>query len=202
MILWTLQSERVYRELLNKGYYICDSNKCRNDLFFNHYDWLVEQMITRIGLPVESVRALGLDERIAQSIKYPVWAWHTYSLQRKLDLRKVDRNFGEHNSGKSYYRIEIDVPDDLVVLSDFNAWSSILNNGILASNEEEWDKLYDKFHELSKKRVMSAYNGNWQRVFNINAVKNDWMSQGEYVQATFWILTNAMVRKVTVFKAL
>lgn len=42
---------------------------------------------------------------------------------------------------------------------------------------------------------------NWERVFDISPLDNDWIRRGEWIQATFWMLTREMIRQVRYFTA-
>lgn len=49
-----------------------------------------------------------------------------------------------------YVCIEFEIPDNQVLLSDFNAWHYVLNNSWNddSKNEEEWEKMQDNFDKL------------------------------------------------------
>lgn len=127
MILWTIQPEEVYRLLMDTGVYHCDFNKSKMQDWKMQYDWLAEQMSNRIGLPPANV-------------SYPVWAWHTWEGNRKRpDLRR--ERWGNGWKGEQFVRMEIEIPDEQVLLSDFDAWSIILLNGLLSETEEEDNRL-------------------------------------------------------------
>lgn len=76
MILWTIQPEDEYENLVKTGFYHCRSKKafmyenCKEE-----YDWLVSQMKQMVGLPHEGVML-------------PVWAWYQWEgVRKKPDLR-------------------------------------------------------------------------------------------------------------------
>ena len=122
MILWTIQPEAVYEEILSTGVYHCDFSKSSLSEWERQYDWLVEQMKKRIGPPPNGV-------------SYPVWAWHTWEgVRKKPDLRR--ERWGNGWKGERFVCLEIDVPDKDVLLSDFDSWSIILLNGLLADKRQ------------------------------------------------------------------
>ena len=115
MILWTMQPLNVYEMIQGTGVYRCDP--ARSSMigleFTEQYDWLVEKMTERIGPPPDGV-------------KYPVWAWYKQNGKRsKPDLRSERWGYGP--GGEMYTCIEIDIPDDKVLLSDFDVWHLPLN---------------------------------------------------------------------------
>lgn len=185
MILWTIQPEIIFKDLMNSGVYHCDF---RQSMMYDcklHYDWLVAQMEKRIGSPPKGV-------------EYPVWAWHTWSKDRKKpDLR--NERWGNGWKGERFFRMEIEIPDHEIVLSDFDAWSIILLNGLLAETEEENDRLEILYEALSPDEQLKMKSINWEGAFDLTPKKNEWMTRGECIQATFWELKKDQIRKVTPF---
>lgn len=123
MILWTIQPEELYRSIIETGTYICDPKQCSMPEFTEMYDWLAEQMKIRIGMPPEGV-------------VYPVWAWYQNRGKRqKPDLRS--ERWANGYAGDKLVCLEIEVPDEQVLLSDFDAWGLILNNALISETEAE-----------------------------------------------------------------
>lgn len=76
---------------------------------------MAEQMKKRIGEPPKGVI-------------FPVWAWYQWEGMRKRpDMRVHGRNWGE--KGTPIVLLTIEVPDNLVLLSDFDYWHCVLNDG-------------------------------------------------------------------------
>lgn len=186
MILWTIQPERVFRLIYKRGVYRCDLSKSGMEDFADpQYDWLVAQMKKRIGPPPEGV-------------KYPVWAWHQWRKGRKKPDLRWERWYCWPRGAK-FYRLEIEIHDDKVLLHDFDEWGIILNNGLLADSEEESDKLDKIYDSLSPEEKNEFRAKNWERVFDLTPVNNDWMTRGENIQATFWELRKEQIREATMF---
>ena len=187
MILWTIQPEEVFNEIQNNGVYRCDIHKSGMEDYFSdlQYAWLVLQMKKRIGPPPEGVT-------------YPVWAWYKWRGNRKKpDLRAERWQYGQ--KGDKFYRLEIEIPDREVLLSDFDEWICVLNEGLLADTEEEWNELHRIYDALSPEAKKEMRDKNWEKVFNLEPVHNEWMIRGECIQATFWELRKEQVRKVKMF---
>ena len=187
MKLWTIQPEEVYEEINSMGVYHCEEEKSTMKLLelTNEYNWLVEQMKKHIGLPPEGV-------------SYPVWAWYKWSEDRKMpDLRAERWCYG--SKGDIYYRMEIEIPDDKVLLSDFAGWNGILNNALLSETEEEDDKIYKIYEALTTEEQNKMKAKNWERVFDVSPLNNEWIRRGESIQATFWELRKENIRKTTKF---
>lgn len=187
MILWTIQPERVFRLIYKRGVYRCDLSKSGMEDFADpQYDWLVSQMKKRIGPPPEGV-------------KYPVWAWYRWSLTKKRpDLHAIRWWWGQ--KGDKFYRIEIDIPDSEVLLSDYESWAGIiLNNGLLSYTEQE-DKELDAIYESLSPEGKNKFRAkNWERVFDVSYFENGWTNRGNTIQATFWELRRENIRSFTPF---
>ena len=187
MILWTCQEEAVYNELLKTSVYRCDLNLSPMKDCREKYDWLVRQMKQRIGPPPDKV-------------SYPVWAWYQQQgKHRKPDLRKERWAVG--CNGERFACLEIEIPDREVLLSDFDAWCIILSNGLLSDSEQEDSCLEAQYEALSPSEKRRMKEINWERVFDLSTLDNDWSRRGYYIQATFWELRLEQVRDVRFFRA-
>ena len=187
MTLWTIQPEEIYHSILKTGKYICDPLQFNMPEFAEMYNWLVLQMTKRIGDPPEGVI-------------FPVWAWHTQRSKRyKPDLRSERWENGY--DGEKLVCLEIEVPDEQVLLSDFDLWSLILLDSIITETEEEEHKLTEIYKSLTPQKQLEMKYENWTRVFDVTPFENEWMRRGSWIQATFWVLTKDMIKKVRYFKA-
>ena len=187
MTLWTMQPIDIWHMLQKTGAYRCDPKKTsmQEFEFTSKYDWLVRQMEDRIGPPPKGV-------------KYPVWAWHTQNWKhRKPDLRSERWCYGPGN--EEYACIEFEVPDEQVLLSDFDAWCIILNNGLLNESEEEADRMDAYYDSLPESEQKAFRENNWKGAFELSPMDNDWISRGKWIQATVWELRKDMIRGVRFF---
>ncbi|MEO1087874.1 MAG: DUF3841 domain-containing protein, partial [Acidobacteriota bacterium] len=107
MKLWTIQTEPAWEFLTRHGYLRCSRSQADGDLL-PAYDWMAEQMRSRIGPPPSSKTTV------------PLWAWYQFDgiHRRRPDLRTS----GFLPPGERGYRIEFTVDDDCVLLSDFELW--------------------------------------------------------------------------------
>lgn len=186
MILWTIQPIEIYEKLIETGEYKCDLEKSGMKDFQSAYDWLVEQMVSKIGEPPEGV-------------KYPVWAWYKDGKGIKPDLRHARFAYGRKD--EKFACIEIEIPEYEVVLSDFDSWNIILNDGLLSETEDEDEILEKTYESLSEDEKKTMKPKNWERMFDISPLDNDWVSRGEYIQANFWVLKKEQIREVRFFTA-
>ena len=187
MILWTIQPEELYHSILETGQYACDPNQIDMTEFTEMYDWLVLQMRERIGEPPNGVIS-------------PVWAWHTQKSKRqKPDLRS--ERWSNGYDGEKFVCLEIEVPDEQVLLSDFDLWSIVLLNDLITETEEEDEELDKMYKSLAPKRQLEMKYENWKRVFDVTPFENAWMRRGSWIQATFWELRRDMIKEVRYFTA-
>lgn len=187
MKLWSIQTEDVYNKVMSDGYCIVDRNKSEclyadnkiDEQFDRSYNWLVEKMTEKIGKP--------------ENVVLPWWAYYKSCGVRDLTLKDL-QYFG--TPGKEYMLLELEVPDNEVVLSDLDAWHFVLNNWWLdgSLNEEEWDKNNEWIESLSPEERQKVKTESWNGIFDIEPFENDWMSKGQSVQATFWILRKEYIK--------
>lgn len=142
-----------------------------------------------------------MKERIGkppEGVSYPVWAWYMWEgARKKPDLRR--ERWGNGWKGDRFACMEIDVPDDRVVLSDFDVWSIILLHGLIADSEEEVDRLDEEYDSLPQEEKKKYREHNWKIAFDLTYVDNGWMHRGDSIQATFWELRKEDIRKVWFF---
>ncbi len=187
MILWTIQSEEVYRIIEETGVYHCDFSKSMFYDLEKQYRWIFDQMKKKLGDPPEGVT-------------FPVWAWYMWEDSRKKpDLRR--ERWGNGFKGERFACIEIDIPENNVVLSDFDEWSIILLNGLISDDEEENKRLESVYESLSEKQKWDMQSKNWERVFDLTPLNNDWTTRGSSIQATFWELRKEQINDVRFFEA-
>jgi len=166
------------------------------------YDWLANRMGSMIG------------DR-PSSTALPLWAWQQYSgaARARPDLRSS----GHLSRGTKGVRIEFEIDDGAVVLSDFEMWHFVLHGSYIADNEKEcdafdasvakkwrwsgyWD---DKMPARHRRRIKAS----WEKIFDIDRVWEDeaWLGpsgrDNAAIQATFWLIDIGMVRRVDEFTA-
>ena len=83
-----------------------------------------------------------------RGIELPVWAWYKQNWKnRKPDLRSERWTCGLED--QDYVCMELSIDEKRVVLSDFDSWGIILNNGLISQSEEEDEQLENKYEQLS-----------------------------------------------------
>ena len=193
MLLYTIQPEEVLNIIQQEGTFRPEKNKLSNPEFLPAYDWLREKMEERIGEAPDKER-------------YPVWAWYSMDGEYSNIL-------GEDWIKEDDYLLVLDIPDDRVVLTDFNAWHYVLNNWYYAPElkDKEYDKMTEKYKRFlygpgitSSKDVRKT----WEKIFldekpsgiysEVHTFdENDKpIVEKNIVQATFWEIRQEDVVKV------
>ena len=83
-----------------------------------------------------------------------------------------------------------------MLLSDFDSWHIILNNGLFSDSEEEADQKDAYYDSLPAKEQRAYKEKNWEQVFDTTPFENGWTRRGDWVQATVWELRKDMIRDV------
>lgn len=186
MVLWTIQPESVLRQIMKDGYYKLDPRKAgfRKD-FSEAYGWMENEMHKR-----------GINPEVHDGAKEPlVWAWFTYD--GKHDAPEfLDETFDD---GDRTCLLEIAVSGNRVLLSDFDAWHGVLNKWLLddSNNEEEWEAIHADFDRLHFGEQERRKEESWQKIFDVEKYDsgNGWRTNGNYVQATFYGLYKAQIKR-------
>lgn len=187
MLLWTIQNKIAYDKMLETGSLRANDNYLfanDHENLKNAYDWISEKMREKIGNPPDS------------SIHYPVWAWYQWEGKRKRPDMRTHGKWCE--TGTPIVLITFDIPDDKVVLSDFDMWHSPLNNWELPLTEEESDA-FDRLKEVSTEdEIKKAIRNSWENVFLYNLV-NEYWNPPKTTQATMWEIKKEWVKKAEFF---
>jgi hypothetical protein len=189
MKLWTIQNEAVYEKFKNAGSLHADNSFICDDMIF-HYNWMVDQMKKRIGLP------------ISEKIEYPIWAW--YQWQGTKNKRPDLRFSGHLERGTKGVLLELEIEQEKVLVSDFDDFNNILNYGYVSDSEKEYDDFYnelesygychydlqsvDKRSEILDRFKIKLYES-WEKIFDLEReVDERWSGKKEEqsIQATMW----------------
>jgi hypothetical protein len=122
--------------------------------FLPAYRWMMEQMRRRVP---------------AYGGGFPIWFWYS----PKPDLRES----GCLDRGDRGLRIELELPRENVLLSDFQTWHCVLNRWHLSRSwreSREWDrkvKGYDQFRSELPASLEAELQATWERVFDLDLVR-------------------------------
>jgi hypothetical protein len=179
--LWTIQPINVLQELDKIGSFKCDGRRvAQSDR--RVYQWMAMQM-AHAGLCKRPV--------------YPVWCWFAWggTKQRKPDLRSS----WHLPRGTHAVRMTIEVSVSIVLLSWFDAWVSILNNGYVARNREEASRLAGTGRDVD----IHAPKQSWLLIFDFELRNRSYWGPIQYrpVQACIPRLDKHWITDVVEFRA-
>lgn len=198
MIVWTQQRLSFLDDLQRNGVVFCtEESDMYEDCGFA-YDWLVAQMHTRL-----------LPPPIAD-IKLPLWCWVQYN-----NYKSRKPKFTPSKDENGYYAevfIEADIPDNLLLQSDFYLWSWYCLNGWEIGNKQlhkEWGRFIDenfagsgfRFYDLPAD-MQCRIKKSWEHIFDLdyrNHCYRRCSRRNKSIQATFWLLRKEWVREVRIF---
>lgn len=174
MILWSIQNEHAYEKMEQVGVLRADKNYILDDLFQGPYLWMANQMQKRIG-------------RAPEGVVFPIWAWYQWEGQRKRpDMRTHGRNWGE--KGIPIVLLTIDVPEQHVLLSDFDYWHCVLNDmDIIFPYDEAM-----VYSEAERRK-------SWENIFDIDCTFDGEVHWQLTTQATLWEIKAEWVKRVEHF---
>lgn len=143
---------------------------------------------------VAAMRRRGIDTRS----RPPVWAWHTFHSRArpKPDLRS---SYYLTTPGTRAVRLTIEVPDELVLLSDYEDWHAVLNRHYLSNTEREDRAIERKYPQVPRRLLESS----WERIFDLGSGSPDWRGKPaeRSIQACLPFIESAWVREATPFTA-
>lgn len=148
------------------------------------YDWMRQQMTKRLS---------------SYQGHYPWWTWVQWRKERpKPDLRSWDCELHYFPPEQLAVRLELVLPDEQVLCSDFHAWCCILFNEYVARTDAEaepWEQLALVHH----KRELIEHS--WETIFDLDESHWDEYRYGERrIQGCFEELRIEQVKQVTYFR--
>lgn len=197
MRVWTEQKLAFWEELEREGVAYCREESPLRKEYDYAYDWLVQQMHSRLSPPP------------MPEIELPLWCWVQYSCYKRRKPK-----FSPYNSKEGYYPqvfIEADIPDEFLLQSNFYLWTWCCMNGWQIGDEQlakEVDE-YERTHSLSghnfllypkdlQQRIMES----WNTIFDLDYRNRRYYNRPRRntpIQATFWLMRREWVRSVRLF---
>jgi hypothetical protein len=173
MVLWTIQHLKSYEKMRECGTLRADREHLLFDgAFIDAYRWMSEKMTEKIGAAPAGT-------------EFPVWAWYQWEGKRKRPDMRSHGRWGE--KGTSIVLLTIDAPEEAVLLSDFDYWHCVLNDGDLIfpysdtasyseqEKRESWDKIFD---------ITCSFDGEEHATLSTQAtlweVKREWVKKAEH----------------------
>lgn len=140
--------------------------------FKEAYEYIIDRMIKRIK-----------DKSDYDSdIISPIWGWYKYP-----DIKELNKD------NKNLYRIELEIDDDKVLLSDFDIYENVAIGGMhyFYATERKREETYQKA-KIEGNEVLYHY---YDKMISKTTLK-----KSDYIQATFWEIKKEYVISITKVK--
>jgi len=180
MKLWTIQDKEAYNFLKKNG--VLHTNEkylwCE-DSFKHAYDWMASELDKKDSRP--------------EGVRYPIWAWYQWNGKRKKrDLRERALS----TKGKPAVQLEIEIPDDKVLLSDFDIFHCVLNKWYVSSSEEDYEQFKEWCASQDESKIINRITESWSKIFDLTKEDDNWLygkNENKCIQAVFWELREDQV---------
>ena len=169
-IYYTNHTIEAYKKLEKEGFLSGNESFVTED-FPSSYQWMKKQ----------------ISERIENTESFPIWLW-----TKKPDLNDE----GHFVKGTNAVCLTLEIPDNKVLLSDFNAWHCILNDWFCSLTEEEDDLFEEGKLNISKEQ-------SWERIFDLKLLQNSemWMTEHQIIQGVTPFIKKEQVLNIEYFIA-
>lgn len=197
MRLWTIQKPDVWHALQTDGVW-CATESLVPEYQIRAYHWMIRQMETRLG------------KRVVPG-QMPVWVWYQWDTAKRK--RPDLRSGGHFPRGSPGVRIEMDIDEKRVLLSDFVLWHYVLNYWYLPHSfrdEREFQRdlkvagmCYFKTQPLPDKTWHQKIEKSWERIFDLSWANRRYASKRDEksIQGVMWELQYKDVHVVDAFIA-
>lgn len=149
-IFYTFQHKTAWELTKKRGYLAGNEKHISEEWFRKSYHWLIGQM----------------NERIGHDNTFPVWMWD------HLDLRK---SFFKQQVSDEMVLLQVEVPSEKVLASDFDTWHIVLNDAYFPYNEEDEEDFYEKKTLRTEEEKIKS----WEQIFDIEKCKKE--NNGELI---------------------
>lgn len=162
MKCWSIRS-LAELELLQNGETLITPDDKIDDYHVTAYQWMTKELTKRIEPP-------------PQGVTYPIWVWRYWNSRTKP---KPDLRCGGHLArGTKAVRLELEIPDEKVLLSDFDGWHAVLNEWYHAEDEADWERFDELEKTLNPKIRKKLIEESWHKIFDWEKLPDNYAVQG------------------------
>lgn len=199
MKVYTIQTVAFYEALMQNGVVYCNKESWFSGIYQLQYDWMAEQMRKRVGEPP------------LQGIKYPIWVWYQYISKKNPVPKMSPKDILEGQT--EAVMLELEVPDNEVLLSNFSSWHLPLNHWAICNRSEdkqlrkelgEYEEVHGKCYELHEypEEIRRKVINTWERVLDLNLYDPyivAYKRQNSSIQGTIWLLRKEWLKVAHIF---
>lgn len=144
MRFYTVQHKDVWEHLQKIGEYRTNEKFICEESFLPAYNWLNSQAKKRIK---------------EWNTERPVWLWvkkpdlRTYRFIKNPDEPKV----------QDYVLIELEIPANEVLISEFGLWHHVLNNSYIAYTKKEDEEFDEQLEKTSSQEIQKKIEQSWEK---------------------------------------
>lgn len=174
MKVWSIRTEAELDLLLRGKPLSADPSKIDPDFARpDAYQWLAKQLAEQVAPP--------------DGVIYPIWVWQCWNGPNRVkpDLRAR----GHIGKGQPAVRLTLDIPEHLLLLSDFDSWHCVLNDHYNAVNDEDYQAFAAYLAgESDQSAIEQEIEQSWQKIFDIDHLLTVWPDQHSIQGVTWQIL--------------
>jgi hypothetical protein len=195
MKIWSIQSEKAW-SVLEKTGHLVGTRRHGSKTFQKPYAWMRQQVLLRVGPP-------------PKKNAMPLWGWFQWqdAERKKPDLRSVRHHWGPPGR---YVLIECDLPDQNVVLSDYDMWHIPLNEGYIGKDDADDERFEEKLKKINAQHGLpwpplldKERTDSWVRVLDLTWGEEHGSHplNKKSIQACFWEIRREQVKTFKLFQA-
>lgn len=175
MKIWTIQSLAAWEHLTTNGVLQAKAHH-QSDQWLDAYSWMRDEL-AKYHAPTSMSQV-------------PLWGWYQWrsSENRRPDLRSLRHHWGPAGD---HAMIECEVPEDQVLISDYDAWHVPLNDWYVSENEQDEENFKAELAahgwstgEPIPDRLKERQRQSWKNVFVSNP--NHPAHNTSSLQTCFW----------------
>jgi len=205
MILHSVITEQEYDILKKEGRLFCDEKKAylpnSYKVIYLAYEFMANKLNNKYSL-----------SNIHKNIKFPRWGWQ--QILGETDMNKVDDYHFVNHPEETTYRLSIEIPNEQVLLSDFDVWHCCLNGFPVFSQKQSDEMDYFVYNVLKKNYsdILVDNSGNividnikkkiyqsWNKIFDPTFNDIDYVYEKRTWQGVFWYIDIKQVIDVKSF---
>ena len=193
MELWSIRNPLELDIIYSTGTLITNESLIDPD-YISAYDWMAAELDARVKRPYKLCR-------------YPVWLWKCWDAERscKPDLRV---RWGRKN--EDLILLRLDIPDNLLLLSEFHLWHYALNGWYLPTNESDESSFEEALRKDgidNKWPFPEPYHSmvvrSWRHMFAWEQLDSSYHGSnlGSSIQAVCWEIKREWILEVSRFRS-